>query len=74
MQKGFLPLIAWSDPADAREARQMRISGQVRYWSLTSLNITQMISDKFRISNGASAFYTAGVGLLNADWLQRCSE
>jgi len=26
-----------------------------------------------RISKGASALYTAGVGLLNADWLQQAN-
>ena len=44
--------------------------GQVRYWSLTSLNITQMISDDCDM---VLAFYTPGVGLLDADWLQRVS-
>jgi len=28
---------------------------------------------RMRIYQGASAFYTAGVGLLNADWLQQAN-
>jgi len=52
------------------EIRQMRswriewtFSGQVRYWSLTSLNITQIISDKtfsfWTFSESSRAFYRA---------------